>query len=211
MNTYLISPLIGFVGVLIGSVLTFLIQSRMAVNADIKELRNRLIYLLANLEAYEYLMLAQSEDYHRAAYLYALTYTSIRLIEGLRNSSSKAEADRLELLRENYETTVFEFRKLISEFRTLSSQREQLELLLVPLYTEEFDKWNFMFNAMSSESELKKYFSENREDLFGQGGTSIEPTNSVKRTKSMISTQFGLIYSLIDNQINKLLPKEIKK
>ncbi len=207
--TYVFSPIIsGLLGVVLGSWLTLRIQKKAEVRADIKDIRNRLIFLRANLEAYEYIIIAQAEDYIRGGYNYALNCTESRFA-GMTSISSKESDERIEKIRDKYELTIFEFRKLTAELKTFSDQKQAIEKLLLPFNNEDFDKWNFKFNAMETEKELNDYLVENKEDMFGQGGKSMEPTKSVREKNQEFKSQFKDLYILVDAQIYSLMPKEI--
>jgi len=201
----------GIVGAAFATWLSFRYQKISIVRAEVKEIRNRLIFIRANMEAYEYALLAQADDYTRIACRYASKYTHDRFSHTANDQTVQELAEKLEATREKYETTMFEFRKLVSELKTLTNEHERIEQFMVPFIKEDFDKWNFRFNAMKTKDELIKYEKENKEDQFGQGGQSIEPTKSIREKKQLFVEHFTLLYTLTDQHIGRLLPKEIRK
>lgn len=204
----LIPIISSLLGVIIGAWLAFRYQKKTIVRTEVKELRNRLIFIKSNLEAYEYILLAITEDLHYICYRYALKYTRNRLSHLGDDLNAQELADRLESTREKYELKMFDFRKLISEFKSLSNEHKPIERIMSPFINEDYDKWNKQFNRIELESELLEYEKLNNEDIFGQGGKSIEPSKTISEKKELFATQFSLLYELADKHILKLQPKD---
>jgi hypothetical protein len=203
------SPLGGLIGVFMGAWIAFHYQKKAIVRNELKEIRTRTIFIKANLEAYEYILLAQYEDYVWIAYRYASAYTFHRF--NIRPSSNRVNGLALELesIRMKYENMMFEFRKLISELKGLTNKHNEIEKLMQPFINEEFNTWNLKFNTMMVAKEFTDFMELNKEDEFGQGGDQIEPTLSTNIKKKEFVDNFTKLYSIADYHINKLIPKDL--
>lgn len=206
--TTVLTTSISLILVFFGAWLAYRYQKWLTVRSDRKELRNRFILLKSHFEAYEYLILAQIQDLHFVCYRYAFNFTRSRLSTVfLQDSTSHELANQLETTREKHELTMFEFRKLISEFKSLTGEDKLISEITKTLFHEDYDKWNIKFNRMKTIEELKEYEISNKEDSFGQGGERIEPTKTIAEKQTYFSNQMCNLYEMADKYILELQSK----